>query len=76
VRKVWESSPVFEAIRDLKGYKGRCGRFRHVRICGGCRARARELKGDFLEEEPYCSYNPAASNQPSAVSSEQSGNQG
>ena len=58
VRKVWESSPVFKAIRDVKGYKGRCGKCRYVRICGGCRARARELRGDFLEEEPYCSYNP------------------
>ncbi len=70
VRKVWESSPVFGAIRDLKGYKGRCGSCRYVRICGGCRARAHELKGDFLEEEPYCSYKPAISSQPSAVSAE------
>jgi radical SAM protein with 4Fe4S-binding SPASM domain len=56
VRKVWEDSPQFAAIRDLKSYKGKCGRCRYVAICGGCRARALELKGDMLEAEPYCSY--------------------
>jgi radical SAM protein with 4Fe4S-binding SPASM domain len=56
VRKVWEESPQFAAIRDLKGYKGKCGRCRYVAICGGCRARALELKDDMLEAEPYCSY--------------------
>ncbi len=61
VREVWEKSPEFERLRDLTGYKGKCGRCRYVRICGGCRARARELRGDYLEEEPYCSYKPADS---------------
>lgn len=58
VRKVWESSEVFEKIRDLKGYRGKCGSCRHLAICGGCRARAKELRGDFLQEEPYCLYVP------------------
>jgi radical SAM protein with 4Fe4S-binding SPASM domain len=58
VQKVWESSPVFSAIRDLRGYKGKCGACKYLRICGGCRARALELKGDVLQEEPYCSYLP------------------
>lgn len=56
VQKVWEGSPQLVAIRDLKSYKGKCGRCRYVAICGGCRARAQELKGDMLEAEPYCSY--------------------
>lgn len=56
VRRVWEESPVFQAIRDLKGYKGKCGSCSFLKICGGCRARALQLKGDMLEEEPYCSY--------------------
>ena len=59
VQKVWESSPVFNAIRDLRGYKGKCGACKYLRICGGCRARALELKGDVLQEEPYCTYVPA-----------------
>ncbi len=57
VRKVWEDSPQFAGIRDLRNYKGKCGQCRYLRICGGCRARAKELKGDLFEAEPYCSYN-------------------
>jgi AdoMet-dependent heme synthase len=56
VREVWERSPQFAAIRDLKQYRGKCGTCRYLAICGGCRARALELKDDFLEAEPYCSY--------------------
>jgi AdoMet-dependent heme synthase len=59
VKKVWEESQQFAMIRDLKQYKGKCGRCRFLSICGGCRARARELKGDVLEAEPYCSYGAA-----------------
>jgi AdoMet-dependent heme synthase len=57
VRKVWEESPVFDQLRDLSLYTGKCGGCRYLKICGGCRARAREMYGDFLGEEPYCSYN-------------------
>lgn len=57
VQKVWEESPVFNQLRDLSSYKGKCGGCRYLKICSGCRARAYELHGDFLHEEPYCSYN-------------------
>ena len=57
VRKVWEGSQEFARIRDIRTYKGKCGSCRYLAICGGCRARALELKGDLLEAEPYCSYN-------------------
>jgi MoaA/NifB/PqqE/SkfB family radical SAM enzyme len=30
-------------------------------VCGGCRARAFEATGDFLCEEPLCSYLPHTS---------------
>jgi AdoMet-dependent heme synthase len=56
VKKVWEESPVFGQLRDLSQYRGKCGGCRYLKICGGCRARAREMFGDFLNEEPYCSY--------------------
>ena len=56
VKKVWEESPVFNRLRDFTSYKGKCGICRYLKICGGCRARAYEIKGDILEEEPYCSY--------------------
>ncbi len=56
VREVWERSQEFALIRDFRAYKGKCGHCKFLGICGGCRARALELKGDLLEAEPYCSY--------------------
>lgn len=56
VRKVWEESEVFRSLRDLSSYEGRCGGCRYLKICGGCRARAFEATGSFLEGEPYCTY--------------------
>jgi AdoMet-dependent heme synthase len=56
VRKVWEESPVFNELRALASYKGKCGGCKYLKICGGCRARAYEATGDILEQEPYCSY--------------------
>lgn len=56
VREVWENSQIFNMLRDCTSYRGKCARCRYINICGGCRARAYETTGDFLEEEPYCSY--------------------
>jgi len=58
VRRVWEESEAFLKLRDLSSYKGKCGRCRYLSLCGGCRARAYEAYGDFLQEEPYCLFNP------------------
>lgn len=56
--EIWRRSVVFNDLRDLSRYKGKCGRCEFLRVCGGCRARAYELTGDYLAEEPLCSYNP------------------
>lgn len=53
---IWYHSPVFKKIRDLNTYKGKCGRCEFIRVCGGCRARAYEIAGDYLAEEPLCVY--------------------
>ncbi len=55
---IWENSELFREMRDFKGYKGRCGSCEYVTVCGGCRARAYAIKGDYLEEEPFCGYIP------------------
>ncbi|MBW2306132.1 MAG: heme b synthase [Deltaproteobacteria bacterium] len=57
-QRIWEESPVFRKLRDVDGYEGKCGycEFRHV--CGGCRARAYSITGNYLAEEPYCVYQP------------------
>ncbi|MBW1929710.1 MAG: heme b synthase [Deltaproteobacteria bacterium] len=56
--KVWNESPIFAQLRDYSNYKGKCGQCEYIRVCGGCRARAYEATGDFLAEEPLCSYQP------------------
>ncbi len=57
--EVWEHSEVFAALRDFSRYEGKCGRCEYLRVCGGCRARAYEATGNYLAEEPLCSYRPA-----------------
>ena len=57
-KEIWDESSVFKDLRDLSRYKGKCGRCRYIRFCGGCRARAYEKSGDYLSEEPLCLYNP------------------
>ena len=57
-QSVWRESEIFKQLRDVSGYKGKCGRCEYLRVCGGCRARAFEATGDFLAEEPLCAYQP------------------
>jgi radical SAM protein with 4Fe4S-binding SPASM domain len=58
--EIWNNSPLFCDLRDLTLYKGKCGLCEYKKLCGGCRARAYEASGDYLEEEPYCIYEPPA----------------
>ncbi len=57
-KEIWENSELFEELRDFKKYKGRCGSCEYINVCGGCRARAYSVYGDYLEEEPFCQYIP------------------
>lgn len=57
-REIWETSPLFLSLRDFSGYKGKCGVCEYINVCGGCRARADSVSGDYLAEEPFCSYVP------------------
>ena len=56
--EVWNSSPVFEQLRNPAALEGKCHDCRFERICGGCRARAYAATGSFLAEEPFCTYRP------------------
>ncbi|MGD8990869.1 MAG: SPASM domain-containing protein, partial [Desulfobacterales bacterium] len=49
---------IFLELRDYDKLKGKCGACEYKRVCGGCRARAYEATGDFMREEPLCSYKP------------------
>jgi radical SAM protein with 4Fe4S-binding SPASM domain len=57
-KKIWEESDLFLQLRDFKGYKGNCGKCEYVGVCGGCRARAYSMTGDFLAQEPFCNHIP------------------
>ncbi len=57
-KEIWENSELFLKLRDFKSYKGNCGRCEYVGVCGGCRARAYAMTGDYLAQEPFCSYQP------------------
>ncbi len=56
--KIWSSSEVFQRLRNINSYQGKCGRCEFKKVCGGCRARAYEISGDYMAEEPYCIYEP------------------
>jgi radical SAM protein with 4Fe4S-binding SPASM domain len=56
--EIWEKSAVFQQLRDPENLKGKCGRCEFRNICMGCRARAFAATGDFLDEEPFCIYEP------------------
>jgi heme b synthase len=56
---IWAHSQVFNRLRDFSAYKGKCGKCEYVKFCGGCRARAFEATGDFMNEEPLCMHQPA-----------------
>ncbi len=58
--EIWADSPLFNDLRNLALIKGKCGLCEYKKICGGCRARAYEASGDYLEAEPYCIYQPVA----------------
>ena len=60
VEEIWRNSMVFKQLRDFDTYKGKCGICEYRKVCGGCRARALEATGDYLEEEPLCTYVPRA----------------
>src|SRR4030042_784025 len=57
-REIWENSELFKDLRNFKKYKGKCGSCEFIALCGGCRARAYAIHGDYLEEEPFCGYIP------------------
>ncbi|NOZ05433.1 MAG: radical SAM protein [Chloroflexi bacterium] len=58
-RKIWEDAPLWAQLRDTSHLGGKCGVCEFRNICSGCRARAYGMTGDFLGEEPFCTYEPA-----------------
>lgn len=57
-KDIWESSKLFLEMRDPSKLKGKCGQCEYRVVCMGCRARAYGETKDYLNEEPYCVYEP------------------
>ena len=56
---VYRDSSLFRILRDTEHREGKCGVCEYGRICGGSRARAYALTGNYLAEDPRCIYQPA-----------------
>ena len=57
-RRLSETSRLPGPARS-RPFKGRCGVCEYRHVCGGSRARAYAVTGDYLETEPDCVYVPA-----------------
>ncbi|MFI5345566.1 MAG: TIGR04053 family radical SAM/SPASM domain-containing protein [Elusimicrobiota bacterium] len=55
---VYRDSPLFRDLRDPRKLKGKCGVCEFAAVCGGSRARAYAMTGDYLETDPFCAYEP------------------
>jgi radical SAM protein with 4Fe4S-binding SPASM domain len=55
---VYRNSSLFRVLRDPEARLGKCGRCEYTKICGGSRARAYALTGNYLEADPRCTYQP------------------
>jgi len=58
--KIWLESDFLKEIRDVSGYTGNCRVCEYGDLCGGCRARAYAISGDYLASDPVCPYRPAS----------------
>jgi radical SAM protein len=56
---VYRESTVFRQLRDRSLIKGKCGVCEYRQVCGGSRARAYAMTGDYLESEPFCAHVPS-----------------
>lgn len=56
--EVYRNSPIFRQLRNPDALKGKCGQCEYRALCGGSRARAYAMTGDYLAQEPLCSYIP------------------
>ncbi len=63
---VWRTSTLFHELRAA-ALGGKCGRCEYRLLCGGCRARAFALEGDYLAADPSCAYQPAGDAPPIPV---------
>ena len=54
--EVYRNHPVFRDLQNPDNYRGLCGACEYRHVCGGSRARAYAVSGDYLGPEPDCCY--------------------
>jgi radical SAM protein with 4Fe4S-binding SPASM domain len=55
---VYRHNAMFKALRDPSLLKGKCRMCEYLPVCGGSRARAYAVTGDYLQAEPFCAHVP------------------
>ena len=55
---VYRDAPLFRWLRDKELLRGKCGGCEYRQVCGGSRARAFAVSGDWLQQDPFCPYLP------------------
>jgi radical SAM protein len=58
VVSTYQDSEVFRMLREPDRLGGKCGQCEYRHVCGGSRARAYAVTGDFMAEEPDCTFEP------------------
>lgn len=56
--EIWTGSADLAKMRDSSELEGKCGVCGYREVCGGCRARAYSVDGNYMAEEPFCAYVP------------------
>lgn len=51
---IWQNSPIIAHLKDKNLLKGQCGACELRYSCGGCRASAYAVSGDYLAEDIQC----------------------
>jgi radical SAM protein with 4Fe4S-binding SPASM domain len=58
--EIYRDSELFRSLRDRSLLKGKCSVCEYQQVCGGSRARAFAVTGDYLASDPSCVYVPPA----------------
>ena len=56
--RIWDENADLARMRDAGALEGKCGVCGYKQVCGGCRARAFGMTGNYMAEEPFCAYMP------------------
>jgi AdoMet-dependent heme synthase len=54
IYEIWFNNEVLWSLRNTNNLKGKCNGCDYLYKCGGCRAMALAVSGDYLEEDPLC----------------------